>query len=552
MVAMTDREIELVNDLRSRMNILSARKEPFRVSAKEVSELLYVNREGYAGESGQSFTVGKNVYDGTPIAALQLLSDGLTGSLCSPAIAWIKFKSRNKEAMKANEFLSYLRDMEEAFYAACNRSNFYEVVSEAISDGSALGTAVVYGENAKDLGRAVFSSFHYDQFYLEENRYNEVDTYFIERVMTMRQVYQEYASFGFSESFMQRKKDNPDSYITVVQAVYPRETKGKLAKKKPWASVHFFKNYSDEGRTLLRESGYDYDKFVAWRFRHYPNCAYGGSPGLNALSDIKMINLQSKTMADAAQLSVQPPMLTSESMMGRIKIAPRAIMYSPDPNVTITPVQTIASYPLGIDSMDRRERIIREHFKTDFFMAVSQMQKTGAERRTAYEVMEVKSEAAVVLGTTTTRLTSEFLDPLSHLVIEIEKEGGRWPRVPAGFESAEVEIEFTGPLAQAQRQYLEVQSNLNGFNMALQLAQANPDVLLNFDLNYLSRRIAEAGGMDPKAFLTEFNTKKAQEQAAQKRAEMEQAAMQNETMKAASGAGKPIDPTSMLAQMGVK
>jgi hypothetical protein len=58
--------------------------------------------------------------------------------------------------------------------------------------------------------------------------------------------------------------------------------------------------------------------------------------------------------------------------------------------------------------------------------------------------------------------------------------------------------------------------------------------------------------MDPKAFLTEFNTKKAQEQAAQKRAEMEQAAMQNETMKAASGAGKPIDPTSMLAQMGVK
>jgi hypothetical protein len=97
-----------------------------------------------------------------------------------------------------------------------------------------------------------------------------------------------------------------------------------------------------------------------------------------------------------------------------------------------------------------------------------------------------------------------------------------------------------------------VQSNTNAFQMAAQIAQADPKVLLNFNLDYLARTIAQSAGMDPTAFLTEFKAKELQAAYAARQEQMQDAQMQNETMKAASGAGKPVDPTSVLAQMGAQ
>lgn len=553
---------KLVGDILGTWSQLREERRRIEPVWREITDYLYPRRSGWDWEPDARLTAGRDLFDGAPIAAHNKLADGLFGWLVSPAIDWMEIVPLDRKMRDDKAVMTYCRDLEMYLYEVYQKSNFYDALAEDFADCSALGTSVIYVDEAKRLGRPVYTPIHLREVYISENELQDVDTLYREFEMTNRQL---LAVFGDALRAMPDRAGTeaakaaekaPEARVRVLHAQYPRGAYfggDRVASDKPMASVYILLGAagldgSVGGGLLLENGGTNYRKFEAWRFRKASGQVYGTSPAMDAIHDIKMINLQSKTMADTAQLAARPPISAPESMRGKLKIAPGAISYRVG-DEEVKPIITSLSYPLGIDSMVRREQVIREHFKTDFFMAISSMQ-ASSRQRTATEVEALKAESAAVLGSVVGRATSERIDPMVRLTIAIEREAGRLPEPPRGMDpKVELNIRYIGPLAQSQRKYLRVQGISQGLAAAFQLAQADPTVPFNFDLNGSARELAVANGFPYELLTDPATVKRRQEEFRKAQAEAAEREAQREDMMAASRGTRAVEPGSLVSDM---
>ena len=559
-------EKELIRRIdRDHVNLKKEKDDMLPIYA-ELARYLKPTRSGWGFEKDTTNEFGRYIFDGEAISAKNKLSDGLFGYMVSPSINWLNISPRDQRARDDQKVQAYCRQIVQHLMDTFARSNFYQTVSEAIDDGVVFGSEVVNVEEDKKNKRPVYEALHLREVMFSENRAGEVDLLHREFEMTFRQLIEEFGESAIDDGDLKSAKDNMEKRCRVIHAVYPRNFPGdtdnavKIDIEKPYASVYLYCGESIQGsdnqgaRYVLREGGFDFKRFVAWRYKKSSGMTYGGSPGMDALFDVKMLNMQSKTMADVGQLAARPPMAAPMGMKGNLRIQPGGISYytGSDPRA-VSPIMTTISYPFGIDTMERRSRIIRDHFKTDFFMAVSQNQATSRDR-TATEIMEMKAESAAVFGSSIGCLQSDLLSPLVMLTIEIESAAGRMPPIPEGVDPEIVtDIEFIGPLAQAQRKYLVKQGIEQGLQSAFNMAQANPDLMMNINLNSAMRRLMIVNGFPPEELYDPQQVQQSQGQAQQARAQAQQEAMALEKAKVLSGANKTPEEGSPLASvMGKK
>jgi len=351
----------------------------------------------------------------------------------------------------------------------------------------------------------------------------------------------------------------------VVHAIYPREYRGeadnliKLDVEKPFASVYLFCGESQSSgsisssmapQVVLREGGFDFKHFEAWRFRKVAGMTYGTSPAIDARYDLKMLNVSSKAMADTEQMNARPPIYTDLGMKGRLRIAPGGVTYGIGGNKP-EPIFQGTNYQISMEGIERRARVIREHFKTDFFMAISQLQKSSRDR-TATEIMEIKSESAAVLGSIVGRVQSEFLHPLVENTIRMEAQAGRLPVPPEGIDkNINLNLSFIGPLAQAQRKYLVKQGLEAGITAVGNMAGLfqDPTLLMNVDKNYAARKLMIVSGYPQEGLVDQKDAEDAQEAYAQGQAQAMQAQQELEAQKNLPAMGKAPEDGSPLASM---
>jgi hypothetical protein len=549
----------IVTDVMAVFHRLKMERQGYEPIWKDITDYLYPRRAGWDYNPADIQSFGDMIFDGSAITAHNKLADGIFGELCSPSIDWLELEPKRREDRENKGLMSYLKDLEMALYEVFARSNFYDSIAEDMHDCSALGTSVVYVEDAPELGRPVYTPLHLREVYISEDRYGAVDTLYRDFEMTRRQVMEKFHdSPDLPEDFKKEAIKDPESRVRILHAQFPRNVAisedGPIEKgSKKYASIYILQSKSPVGAaliaplggTMLENGGTDYRHFEAWRFAKSSGEVYGRSPAMDAIYDIKMINLQSKTMADVAQLAARPPMQAPESLRGKIKIAPKAITYRVG-DERVEPIITSLSYPLGLDSMERREKIIREHFKTDFFMAISQLQGT-ARQRTATEIMELKAEAAAILGSVIGRIQSERIDPIVMQTIAIEAAAGRLPKHPAGLSGGiQFKVNYVGPLAQAQRRYLRVQGLNQGLSAALQYAQIDPMIQYNFDMNGAAREIATANGFPYRFLRSQADTDKIINGIRQQQAAAAEAEQQRLNMQAGASAAKAPEPGSPL------
>jgi hypothetical protein len=266
---------------------------------------------------------------------------------------------------------------------------------------------------------------------------------------------------------------------------------------------------------------------------------------MDAIYDIKMLNLEGKTLADVAQLAARPPVQAPESLRGKIRIAPKAINYRIG-DERIEPIIASTALPPLMEALARSEKIVREHFKTDFFMAISQLQ-AGSRDRTATEIMELKAEAAAILGSVIGRIQSERIDPLVMQTIAIEQAAGRLPKAPPGLAGGiQFRVSYIGPLAQAQKRYLRVQGLNQGLSAALQYVQIDPMIQYNFDMNSAAREIAVANGFPYRFLRAQADTDKIIAGIRQQQAQAAQAEQRRLDAQAGASLAKAPEPGSPL------
>ena len=483
---------------------------------------------------------GQEVYDDSAMLARNMLVDGMVGYLCSRNQPWFalelpgKFNFPRSGGMRSwsgqrvdayPQVQRWLQDCQTVMYSAFNRSNFYDVVTEFISDGATCGTATLQIEEDIPQAAIVFTVPHFRECFIAENQWGKVDTIYRVYKMTLRQLVQKFGldkMKSVDDNFERDYTQNMYDERQVLHAIYPRADYNPArmdAKNKKWASDWVYRkggvvSYStsslgrssadqvDGSAKLLAEGGYDSMPTISWRWRKNDDEVYGRGPAHDAFVSIAQANQMGRTNLITAHQSAEPPLVAYADQRGAIQRGPAGITYleanrgdirTRMPQELITGVRNL---PFNIEYQDRVRQIINQYFHTDVFMMMSQLAAAGqSERMVQEQVMELQGEKAAILGTRVGNLQSEAFDPLISRVFAIEAMAGRIPEPPDILLNSihgPVQIQYLGPLAQAQTRLTKVRAITTGIQLLTQIAQVNPTSIDVVDYDKAALEVLEA------------------------------------------------------------
>ncbi len=507
---------------------------------------------------GQRF--GQDAYDGTPNSALNIWADGMQGYLVAESLNWFRSEMSNPFLNDNDNIRLYLQDYDRAMYSAYRKSNYYAVQGEWFRDAGSIGTATLYTEEDIKRGCAVDTAVHPREVFIAENKFGEVDTVFRKFKMSARQMVQKFGINSLSSKAQQDAREHPHKMHEIIHAVYPNNEifYGKrTAWNKAFRSVYMESKSGDKGKVghIIRKSGYDIFPYTVWRFRKNSDEIYGRSPAADALVEIFGMNQIGKTMLMAAQKSVDSPLNIPEEMRGNVRMTPHGYNYYQDPKRVIFPVIGNINYPIGKEEQDRLQKLIEVKYGVNYFLMLTRLD-AGKQRKTAEEIIAMKSEQAVLLGPQIDKLYSEGIKKHFEIVSEIEDRAGRLPdpddyNLPDEFYEDEININLTGPLSQAQKRLFRMQPITNTLNeLSAAAAVLGQDILDIIDVDELSEIIAEAGAFPQKAARSREKRRELREERKSAQDAREQAQMLLEAAKAAPGLTKAPESGSPAEAIG--
>ncbi|MDR2006506.1 MAG: head-tail connector protein [Acidaminococcales bacterium] len=284
-----------------------------------------------------------------------------------------------------------------------------------------------------------------------------------------------------------------------------------------WASYYWL---DKSGEGFIRVSGFrDFPVAIA-RYQVIGSQAYGLGPGWYADSDARMLYRVLEDAFRNAQLFVDPPLQVPADM--EVDFTPggvsrnRAQGMKAEALFALAPVfQQLFEIGEGV-----RDKINRAYNVNLFTMLDQEALQSG--QRTAYELSLRNQERLQQLGPVTERLNTEFLSAIIERVYAILERHGVFPPfagIDGGYQGSEIAIEYTGPLAQAQKM-----SGLDNMNMLLSMvanmAQFMPETFKLIDAEAFMRTFAGKTGVDakllksPEAYREELEALAEQAQAA--------------------------------------
>lgn len=561
-------EEEIAQDIKTRRDSTLKVRQDYEPLWQDIVDFVNIRRYNFKGTKQPGIKVGTQVYDSSPLSALRDLADGLFGYLIAPSVQWFKLRVPIEEAMELDEVRAWLEIGEHALYAAFQRSNFYEVMPEYFQDGASIGTATLYSEEDRQRIKTMFTCCHPGEITISENKYGKVDTHYRTFNLTARQAVQHFEKTLLSDAiqkaydtkawdelfpFIHECRPNDD-----IEYYFDNQTKNFAPKIGPKNKPFLSRYIEDGGKKLVRESGYYSSPFASWRWRKNSDEVYGRSPAADAIIDVLTSNQMKKTLLNAGQISVEPPLNVPKELKGQVRYYPRGENLYEKADRKVEAVNPGIDYPIGADREKVVDEAIKKHFMVEFFTLLSRAALEGRPL-TVPQVMEMQGEKAVMLGTIVGHITSECLDPVIDRMWNIEVEAKRIPPAPQvllKYMHAPVQVDYMGPLAQAQRRLFKTQSifqALESLVPVIKIHGAQPDQVENpvdnIDLDAATIEILEATNAPTKIIRPTKKRdakRKARKQAqagAQKMAAMQQMA---DMVPKVTG---PVDASSPVMQM---
>jgi len=482
----------LAKELIRRQESLAAERAPLELHWQEIAELAKPLRADFTARQALGEKRQQKIYDATAGLAADSLAAGLWGMITNAANDWFALRSSLEESEESTETKEWLdevsRRMRNAF--AANGQKFYSRVMELYADLVTFGTAVFYTEEDRDTGHVYYACRHLAECFVAENDRDEIDTIFRRFTFSARQAYQRWGD-QCGDKILKIVDREPERKFDFLHVVMPREDPQWRRLDGP--GLQFASYYIDvEGGKLLSEGGYHEFPYQVPRWSTASRHAYGDSPAMLALPDIKMLNAMSKTTIIAAQKAVDPPLLAvDEAAVRGLRTHPGGIIYGGlDENgrKRYEPLMTGANIELGVELEEKRREAVREAFYFSLMLMVQQ------PNQTATEVLARQEEKLRLMGPHLGRIQSEFLDPLIKRQYAIMQRAGLLPKPPQQMAHSGLRIEYVSPLARAQRAS-EGAAIVRALEALSPLASMKPEIMDNIDPDATARAIAQAFGV---------------------------------------------------------
>ena len=473
----------------------------------------------------------EQVFDGTALQAVDLLSASLHGMLTSGATPWFHLALKDQDMGRDDEVEAWLQDTSARMAKAFLRSNFETEIHEMYVDLVVFGTGCMFVE--MDQGQLRFSTRHISEFHIAENQYGLVDTVFRKYKVPARQA---VLRFGYDEvsKFIQTKYDKrPDDEVTLLHAVMPRYDRDPTkmdSANMPFASVYICM----DSKMPISVKGFQEFPYIVPRFLKATGETMGRSPAMVALPDVKMLNLMSKTIIQAAQKQIDPPLLVpDDGFILPIRTNPGGLnFFRAGSRDTITPLNVGANIPIGLQMEEQRRAAIRSAFYVD------QLLSAGAANMTATEVIQRQEERLRVLSPALGRLMNEMLRPLIERTFALMLRNDMFALPPEMLQGRDVDIEYVSPLARAQKSS-SLNNTMRALEILMPLSQAlpvgdhiNPDGLVN--------HVTDALGVPKTVLNSDREIQQARQAQAEQQAMMQQRQQEQEDVYTAAQAAQAV------------
>jgi hypothetical protein len=504
---------DLTKSLLSRYERLEGQRQNWETHWQEVSDYMQPRKADVTKKRARGDKRMEQVFDSSPIQAVELLAASLHGMLTNPSTPWFTLRFKDEDIDNEDEAKLWLEASTDAMYTAFNRSNFQQEIFELYHDLITFGTAAMFIEEDND-DIIKFSTRHINEIFIAENDKGRIDTIYRRFNISARAAIQKFGE-SVSSDVQAKSNKNPYDEVEILHAVYPRTDFNPNKKDKanmPFESVYMeYKNGNE-----LSVGGFKEFPFVVPRYLKASNEIYGRSPAMTALPDVKMLNEMCKTTIKAAQKQVDPPLLVpDDGFLLPVRTVPGGLnFYRSGTRDRIEPLNIGANNPLGLNMEQQRRDSIRAVFY------VNQLMMQQGPQMTATEVIQRNEEKMRLLGPVLGRLQSELLKPLIDRVFAILLRNNMLPAAPEFLSGRDIEIEYVSPLAKAQKS-TELQSIMRAVEILGSLANVAPVFdYVNFD--NLVKHLADIVGVPQKILKTQSQVNAERQQAAQQQDQMQQ------------------------------
>lgn len=474
---------------------------------REIADYIIPRRYKWlitANQGNRGSPINQRIVDNTGTVALRTLSAGMMSGITSPGRPWFKLSTDNADLNELAPVKIWLAECQKRLGTTFAESNFYTSIATVYNDLGSFGTAVMIIYQDYDDVIRCFNSCAGEYFLANDDR-QDVGTMAREFVLTVQQVAKQFGLDNCSPTVR--------SAIATGGAALTREIKiGHLIEKNtdlvpnapgvkgmPWREVYWELGSGQD--LILRTRGFYQKPFISPRWDIVGNDAYGRSPGMDALGDIKQLQVEQKRKAQSIDKGVNPPMVADISLKNEpASLLPGGVTYvSNTQGVGFKPVyeQRIDLGDLREDIKDVQERV-RITFFNDLFMMISQLDTV----RTATEIDARKEEKLIQLGPVLERFENEALDPAIEAVFDImlRADPPLLPPIPQELLGKKIKVEYISMLAEAQK----AASTAGIERLAAfvgNLSAAKPEALDNIDIDQMIEDYADYLGVSPKSIV---------------------------------------------------
>ena len=515
----------------ARFSALEGQRENWQNHFQELADYMLPRKADIVRKRSKGEKRMEQIFDGTALQAVDLLSASLHGMLTSGATPWFHLAMKDEDVGRTDEVQAWLEDTSTRMIRAFNQSNFETEIHEMYVDLVVFGTGCMFVEMEGNQLR--FSTRHISEYHIAENQYGLVDTVFRKYKISARQA---VLRFGYDDvtDYIRKVYDKkPDDEVTMLHAVtprYERDSSKMDSANMPFASVYICM----ESKMPISIKGFQEFPYVVPRFLKATGETMGRSPAMVALPDVKMLNLMSKTIIQAAQKQIDPPLLVpDDGFILPIRTNPGGLnFYRAGSRDTITPLNVGANIPIGLQMEEQRRMAIRSAFYVD------QLLSGGNVNMTATEVVQRQEERMRVIGPVLGRLMNEMLRPLIDRTFALMLRDEMLAQPPEVLQGRDVDIDYVSPLARAQKSS-SLNNTMKALEILLPLGQSFP-VGDHVDPDGLVRHITDALGVPKTVLNSESQIQQTREARAQQQAQMAERQSEQEDVYTAAQAAQAV------------
>lgn len=434
-----------------------AERDPWLTDWRQVADYV----DPYAGQ----FLQVRNGRKGSPnrariinskaTTACITMDAGFMGGHTSKSRPWFRMTPSDPTIAERADVAAWCDDVSQLIRDTLAKSNFYTELPKAYHSRHLFGVmALACDEDEIDTVR--FYARSIGTYAHSLNHRGVSDRFWYEYEQTARQIKQAFGEDGLPDTVREALRSSAEKTFMVQSLIEPNEDAAPGLQRKdrrPFRQIYWIDGADADRHGCLAIDGHYEMPVRVGRWDASTGKAYGPSPALNALGDIKQLQYLESKKLKLIDLSADPPLGLPDALRnkgGSLEPGSRTYITPLQTQQTVGPLYT--PVPGAVERVQNEIMQVEARVERTFFADLFRMLDFLDDRqRTAYEISERKEEKVAMLGPALESLTDDVLDPVVERVYGILDRRGMIPPAPDVLDGVPVKVEYTSMLAQAQK-----------------------------------------------------------------------------------------------------